>query len=99
MDSTSPKPSPMSLEAKLALVKNLKDSVSHIEIDQAKCLCCKNKICLNICPAKTYEEIDGKINAAYENCLECGSCRIACPDGAIHWENPRGKFGVSFING
>ena len=89
----------LTIEEKLALVKTKKDSVSHITVDQERCEACQNKVCLTICPAKTYEEIEGKIVVAYENCLECGSCRFACTDGAIHWENPRGKFGVTFING
>lgn len=87
------------LEQKLALVKTRKDSVSHIELDQDLCSRCSDKACLTICPAKTYEELDGRIHVAYENCLECGSCRLACPSGAVRWENPRGKFGVTFLNG
>jgi ferredoxin like protein len=89
----------MSLEDKLALVKTKKDTVSHITVDLDKCVVCKNKVCLFICPAKTYEEIDGKLVVNYENCLECGTCRIVCEDGVIQWENPRGKFGVTFLNG
>lgn len=88
-----------SLEEKLFLVKNKKDTVSHIKIDHKACLECEHEICLIICPAKTYEKKHGKITANYENCLECGSCRVACTDGAIVWENPRGGFGVSFSNG
>ncbi len=87
------------LEQKLALVKTRKDPSSHIEVDQDLCSRCPNKVCLTICPAKTYEEINGRIHAAYENCLECGGCRIACPSGGIRWDNPRGKFGVTFLNG
>lgn len=91
----------LSLEDKLFLVKTKKDTVSHIKVDQEICRRCSYKKCvvLYVCPAKTYEERDGKIEAAYENCLECGTCRVACTDGAITWENPRGGFGVSFING
>jgi len=89
----------MTLEQKLALVKTRKDSVSHIEVDQGLCSRCSQKVCLTICPAKTYEEINGRIHTAYENCLECGSCRLVCPLGGIKWENPRGKFGVIFLNG
>jgi ferredoxin like protein len=89
----------MTLEQKLALVKTKKDAVSHIELDQVMCSRCENKACLAICPAKTYEEINGQIHVAYENCLECGSCRLACPSAGIKWQNPRGKFGVTFLNG
>jgi len=89
----------MTIEDKLASVKTKRDGNSHIHIDQVKCSSCGDKICLLICPAETYEEINGKINAVYENCLECGSCRIACSKGAIYWKNPRGAFGVTFFNG
>ncbi|MBF0494207.1 MAG: 4Fe-4S dicluster domain-containing protein [Candidatus Omnitrophica bacterium] len=89
----------MSLEDKLFLVKTAKDTVSHIKIDNSICKKCRDKLCLRLCPAGTYEEINGKIEAAYENCLECGSCRVACRDGGIRWSNPRGGFGVSFSNG
>lgn len=92
-------PKKLSLEDKLFLVKTKKDTVSHIEVDKIKCRRCQSKICLRVCPAKTYEEHDGEIVVAYENCLECGSCRVVCSDGAIHWENPRGGMGVTFING
>lgn len=89
----------MTLEAKLGLVKNKKAAASHIKINKKLCKQCSNKVCLIVCPANTYEERKGVIEAAYENCLECGSCRVACADGAISWENPRGGFGVTFING
>lgn len=96
---TRPKDKKLSLEDKLFLVKTKKDTVSHIQIDREKCQRCFHKICLSVCPAKTYEERNGTIEAAYENCLECGSCRVICRDGAIKWENPRGGMGVTFING
>ncbi|MBF0531958.1 MAG: 4Fe-4S dicluster domain-containing protein [Candidatus Omnitrophica bacterium] len=89
----------MTLEDKLFLVKTKKDTVSHIKVNSKMCKHCASKMCLIVCPAKTYEERKGVIEANYENCLECGSCRVICTDGAIEWENPRGGFGVTFING
>jgi ferredoxin like protein len=89
----------MSLEDKLFLVKTKKDSVSHIKLNKDICSECEKKVCLFICPSGTYEEIDGEVEAAYENCLECGSCRVACENGAIAWKNPRGGFGVTYVNG
>ena len=89
----------MNLEDKLSLIKTKSSMDSHIQIDQSICKNCSNKICLTICPAKTYEEFQGIIKVSHENCLECGSCRLACPKGAIDWKNPRGSYGVSFING
>ncbi|MBF0384295.1 MAG: 4Fe-4S dicluster domain-containing protein [Candidatus Omnitrophica bacterium] len=89
----------LSIEDKLFLVKNKKDKISHITINKKICKKCQHKACLIVCPAKSYEENHGTIEVAYENCLECGSCRVICTDGAIKWENPRGGFGVRFKNG
>jgi ferredoxin like protein len=88
-----------SLEEKLFLVRRKKDRQSHIKINSKKCWNCSHKICLIICPAKAYEKNHRKIEFSYENCLECGTCRVACTEGAITWENPRGGFGISFVNG
>lgn len=89
----------LSLEGKLFLVKTRKDSVSHIAVDRDICSECRDKVCLFVCPSGTYEEVEGEIKVAYENCLECGSCRVACISGAIAWKNPRGGFGVTYVNG
>lgn len=89
----------ITLEDKLFLVKTKKDKVSHIKIDLAKCRDCSFKVCLTVCPANTYEEINNEIKANYENCLECGSCTVSCRRGAIAWENPRGGFGITYVNG
>jgi ferredoxin like protein len=89
----------LSLEDKLFLVKTKKDTISHIKVNQDICSDCENRSCLFVCPSGTYEEVGGEIAAAYENCLECGSCRVACVNGAITWKNPRGGFGVTYVNG
>jgi Fe-S-cluster-containing hydrogenase component 2 len=34
-----------------------------------------------------------RISVAYEGCLECGSCRIACPHLNIEWRFPTGDAG------
>lgn len=98
-DTPTQKAKSLSLEDKLFLVKTRKDSKAHITIMEEKCRDCSHKICLIVCPAGTYQERNGKIEADYENCLECGSCRVACTACAIVWENPNGGFGISFVNG
>lgn len=51
---------------------------------------------LFVCPAKVYELNDkGEAIVSFENCLECGSCRVAAPD-EIEWEYPQGGYGVTF---
>ena len=89
----------MNLEDKLFLVKTKKHKETHITIDQAKCGDCEHRPCLTVCPAGTYDKIDGKIEVSYENCLECGSCHVTCPKEAITWTNPRGGYGITYVNG
>lgn len=36
----------------------------------------------------------GRISVNHEGCLECGSCRIACPQFNIEWRFPTGGFGI-----
>ena len=49
-----------------------------------------DQVCLYICPANVYRADDNRISVAYEGCLECGSCRIACPHLNIEWRFPTG---------
>jgi ferredoxin like protein len=35
----------------------------------------------------------------YEGCLECGSCKFACPKGAVDFSYPRGGYGVYYKYG
>jgi ferredoxin like protein len=85
------------IEDKLFLVKFKSDKDSHIEVDQDKFKADKFKAVLYICPAKTYElnEETGECMVAFENCLECGTCRVACGE-YVTWKYPRGGFGVQY---
>ena len=89
-----------SIQDKLATIKYNCSEESHLNVEQKKCAKCKNKVCTKICPAKVYEfdENLNEIIVQYENCLECGACRIACPKGAISWEYPSSGCGVIFKN-
>ena len=91
----------MSLDDKLFTVKYRPDEVSHLKPDNEKCKKCKNKICTTICPAKVYEwnEKEKNLTVNFENCLECGACRIACTHKCIGWEYPSGNKGVTFKQG
>jgi ferredoxin like protein len=87
----------MRLEDKLFLDRFKVDTESHLRIiDGDICFkACKEKPCLNFCPANVYRlEVD-RISVNYEGCLECGSCRIACPHLNIDWRFPRGGYGIS----
>lgn len=87
-----------SLEERLYTLKFKPDVFSHLKANEEYCIRCANKTCTTICPAHVYEWIEGenKLVINYENCLECGACRIACPHKALDWRYPKGTCGVTF---
>lgn len=89
------------IDDKLAKVKYVPDEEPHLKPDEKQCLLCKSKVCTYICPAKVYEwdEENQKLIIGYENCLECGACRIACERKCIDWNYPKGNKGVTFKHG
>ena len=89
-----------SIQKKIACDKYICSQISHLNINQKKCSKCKEKTCLYICPANVYnlDDITGDIVVQYENCLECGACRIACPKKNIKCEYPSAGCGVDFKN-
>jgi len=98
----------VNVDEKLGLLTYKADhSFAHIKIKNADtsnspCVTqCKDKPCTTVCPAKVYnwEESQKKILVAYENCIECGACRMLCPYDNIACEWPRGGFGVQYKMG
>jgi len=91
----------MKVEEKLALGFFRTDDRSHIVLDQEACRACDPKVCLKICPAGLYSisEETGEVVVECAGCLECGTCLLACPKGAIRWEYPRGGYGVQYRYG
>ena len=90
----------MSIPEKLAINKfELDEGHPHIELNNEICQECVDKACLFICPAGVYTEQDGKIMADWAGCLECGTCKAACPTEALTWVYPRGGFGVMYRYG
>jgi len=85
------------LEEKLYLLRHVVDEESHISVDEQACARCPETICLDVCPANVYSYIESKVFIAYENCVECGTCRIACP--FVQWVNPKGGAGISYRYG
>ncbi len=89
----------MDIEEKLYLNRFQPDKHPHLRvINRDFCVNeCGLKPCTYICPAKVYtwDEQDQRILTAYEGCVECGTCRYACPDN-IDWRNPRGGFGIMY---
>jgi len=91
----------MTIDDKLNKLKYNCDTVSHLNPDCSICIKCKDKICTKICPAQVYEwdEENQKLIVNYENCLECGACKIVCEMDALKWEYPRPNKGVTFKYG
>lgn len=89
------------LENKLYTVKFEPDMVSHLQPVQECCRICKSRACTVICPAAVYEwdEYAQRLIVNYENCLECGACRIACESCSLGWVYPKGTKGVTFKQG
>jgi ferredoxin like protein len=93
----------LTLDARLGLDKYEIDAEqSHIRVDLDRCQACQARPCLTVCPAGVYRWVDERVTVRYENCLECGTCQIACDHGGnkgITWRNPQGGFGVVFRYG
>jgi len=86
----------VSVEELLFTIRYRCDTESHLAIrDQTRCSTC-NQPCLTFCPAEVYTFRDGAMHVAYENCIECGTCRIACGPEVLDWNYPNGESGVQF---
>ena len=85
----------------MAKVKYKPADETHLKVCQRDCSECKKRSCEIVCPANVYEynEQTKKMNVAYENCLECGACRIACDKQTLIWEYPKQGCGVTFKQG
>lgn len=93
---------PLTLEERLFRDETRPDRTSHLCVtDPAACLACETKPCTRVCPAGTYVWSDEgqKILVQYENCLECGACRAACPKAVISWRCPMGGLGICYRYG
>ncbi|BFH72327.1 4Fe-4S dicluster domain-containing protein [Sulfurisphaera javensis] len=93
----------MRVEERLYTLRYKRDEKPHLEIkDQANCAKCYDTYkspCITVCPANVYSFTEGKIVISYENCLECGACKIVCPFNNIIWRYPRYGLGISLRYG
>lgn len=92
-----------SIEDRLFTVKYTDSGEPHIEV-AIEGVCeerCDTYECISVCPAEVWkkDEDEEVPTVAYENCLECGSCRIACPYNNVKWEYPENGAGVTFKYG
>ena len=87
-----------SIENKLTKIKYNCANKTHLVVNQEVCKKCKEKTCLYICPADVYDLNNDEIVVKYENCLECGACKIVCPKQNINWQYPTSGAGVVYKN-
>ena len=65
--------------------KPLREVHIEYEIDDEKCIHCRDKPCLKACPIDSvYLDPDTKFIKLDENCFGCVLCTNACPYDAIH---------------
>ena len=87
----------MEIEEKLALLNYKTDpEYEHITINPKICETCPDHFCTSACPAKCYTLIEGRINFKYEDCVECGTCDVACAHGSVMWTNPKDGHGIKY---
>lgn len=72
------------------------DYEPHIKVDYEKCKKCNLKACTRLCPASCYTVVGDVLLFSYEGCLECGTCRVICPEGAVKWEYPVSGRGIYY---
>lgn len=93
----------LALEEKLYRVRyEVDQDHPHIRLDETVCKDCPDRVCIFICPARVYvpsAEDPRLIKVNHENCLECGTCRVACPREGIAWDYPNGGKGVKYRYG
>ena len=71
----------------------------HIKVDEGRLRQAKGRKLLKICPAEVYKQDPNdpaKVTVSHENCLECGTCRQACPFDGIEWKYPEGGKGLKY---
>ena len=86
----------MNIDDKLALNLFHVDKEAHIKVNTEICGKCPHRLCTFVCPVENYKIEDDKMVFSWEGCLECGTCRIICDQGALDWNYPKGGFGIIF---
>ncbi len=77
------------------LVKRIGGTGDFIKLNVDACNGCG--VCAKLCPMNIWglKEVKAVLASDYTTrCVECGSCDVACPTGAIKFSYPRGGTGV-----
>lgn len=88
-----------SVEERLYTIRYKTAKTSHLIVrNQDVCANCPTKDCTFFCPADVYQWDENKqlTAVAFENCIECGTCRLGCPERNIEWLLPTGGYGISY---
>ena len=90
-----------SLEDRLYTVKYEDPGESHLDVkDPDVCQQCTVGGCVTVCPANVWRRDESNVpTIAYENCLECSSCRYGCPHDNVIWTYPERGAGVTYKKG
>jgi len=86
----------MNIDDKLALNLFHVDKEAHIKVNTEICARCPHRLCTYTCPVDNYKMDEGKMVFSWEGCLECGTCRVICDQGALTWDYPTGGFGIIY---
>lgn len=93
------------IDCKIKLLEFRPDSeFQHVcIIDPQICKNCNEGICLTICPSGVFKRNDANedapVTVRYKQCMECGACRLICPQNNILFQFPNGGYGVIFNDG
>lgn len=89
------------IKRRLGTTRTVTDSADHAHITVKPPICakCPHSFCTNVCPAACYQRIEGRLVFRYEDCVECGACAIACDQGSVTWNLPRGPYGIRYAYG
>ena len=87
----------MSISEKTSIDKYELDETSHIKVNKEICSACTEKYCVSICPAGVYSLNEaGHVDVDHAGCFECGTCTVACGNGGLTWNYPRGGAGIIY---
>jgi len=90
----------MDIKERLGLNKyDIDKEYAHITINEEICEKCPHHFCVLACPANCYNLINGKIVFNYEDCVECGTCSVACDRGSVSWHYPKSNHGIIYKYG